>query len=152
MWAIETPRCKLVVRATGTRLGKVPGSSLAFTKDEPKMVFIPICFWQMNTLATEHFYFQEDGYLMRRVLYGERKKLQRWKRHSRAICLERQRAIGDIYPLSSCSVPQPSSQYKSQKSLYEIHRQLGYTSSCRELLRYASPRLSSIQKPPPHYF
>ena len=60
--------------------------------------------------------------------------------------------IGDM---SSCAMPLPSSQYKRQKTKkgreYEIQRQLEDTSSCRELLRYASPRLSSIQKPP-HYF
>ena len=41
--AIETsPRCKLVVRATGARLGKVPGSSLVVSKEEPTMVFFVI--------------------------------------------------------------------------------------------------------------
>ena len=40
---------------------------------------------------------------------------------------------------------------KTKDRAYEIQRQLGDTSSCTELLRYASPRLSSIQKPP-HYF
>ena len=39
MRAIETPRCKLVGRATGTRLGKVPGSSFVVSKEEPQMVF-----------------------------------------------------------------------------------------------------------------
>ena len=43
--AIETsPRCKLVVRATGARLGKVPGSSLVVSKEEPTMVFFVIFF------------------------------------------------------------------------------------------------------------
>ena len=167
--AIETsPRCKLVVRATRTRFGKVPGSSLVVSKEELTMVFFVIFFCQKGARKGK-LLVKRNGKKADIVRFGQKtigeKQLQRIivlclasplkrkekpkddKRNKRARPRPQRLPEGNF---EGRVRPLHHSQYKRQKKnkIQDRKRHKGDTSSCIKLCASLNTK-DKIQSTPP---